>query len=142
VRNSAGQGDAKVEIKDTSLDVLFEDLSQSERKQTPGQIWQQEINMYQNMPRLEGKGDPLKWWKFNEIQLPYLSIIFLLFFWVPSWSNWLGSLARKYLAIPASQASCERIFSITKNDITETRTCIKPELAQALLMLRKKKDIF
>jgi hypothetical protein len=78
VRDSASQGDGKVEMKDTSLDILFEDLSQSERKQTPAQIWLQEINMYQNMPRLEGKGDPLKWWKFNEIQLPYLSIHFLI----------------------------------------------------------------
>jgi hypothetical protein len=56
-------------------------------------------------------------------------------------SHHLAILARKYLGIPASQASCERIFSITKNDITETRTCIKPDLAQSLLMLRKRKDI-
>jgi len=53
----------------------------------------------------------------------------------------IGKLARKYLGIPASQASCERIFSISKNDITETRTSMKPDLAEALLMLRKKKEI-
>jgi hypothetical protein len=52
-----------------------------------------------------------------------------------------GELARKYLSIPASQASCERLFSISKNDITETRTSMLPDLAEALLMLRKKKDI-
>lgn len=52
-----------------------------------------------------------------------------------------GELARKYLSIPASQASCERLFSISKQDITETRTSMQPDLAEALLMLRKKKDI-
>ena len=111
------------------------------------------------MPRLDGKSDPLQWWKYHQNQLPYLGISFI--FPVSSFSltehfgtssfistllfyftHHLAILARKYLGIPASQASCERIFSITKNDITENRTCIKPELAQSLLMLRKKKDIF
>lgn len=53
----------------------------------------------------------------------------------------LGILAKRYLGIPASQASCERIFSISKNDITESRTSIKPELAENLLMLRKRREI-
>jgi hypothetical protein len=103
---------------------LFEDLVETTRKLSPTQLWQQEINIYQNMPRLDGRSDPLSWWKYHQHQLPNLS-----------------KLARKYLGIPASQASCERIFSITKNDITETRTSMKPDLAEALLMLRKKKEI-
>jgi hypothetical protein len=55
--------------------------------------------------------------------------------------NILAELAKKYLGIPASQASCERLFSISKNDITETRTSILPDLAESLLIVRKKKDI-
>jgi len=107
-----------------SYSILFEDLVETTRKLSPNQLWQQEINMYQSMPRLDGRSDPLSWWKYHQLQLPTLSM-----------------LARKYLGIPASQASCERIFSISKNDITETRTSMKPDLAEALLMLRKKREI-
>jgi hypothetical protein len=87
-------------MKDTSLDVLFEDLSQNERKQTPNQIWLQEINLYQNMPRMEGKGDPLMWWKFNQVQLSFLSMHFIIFLFIYrldlivfrlSWSKILGN---------------------------------------------------
>jgi hypothetical protein len=46
-----------------------------------------------------------------------------------------------YLAIPASQASCERLFSISKNDVVENRTSMNPELVGGLLFLRKRKDI-
>lgn len=55
------------------FNVLFEDLTETERARTPLQIWNQEINFYQTMPRLEGKGNPLDWWKFNQKQLPNLS---------------------------------------------------------------------
>lgn len=57
-----------------AFNLLFEDFEQIERAQTPLQVWTQEINFYQTMPRLEGKGDPLDWWKFNQKQLPNLSM--------------------------------------------------------------------
>ena len=50
-------------------------------------------------------------------------------------------LAKIYLGIPASQASCERLFSISKNDVTECRTSMLPELVESLLFVRKRRDI-
>ncbi len=67
----------------------------------------------------------------------FLNFLFSSFFSL----IFLAQLAKKYLGIPASQASCERLFSISKNDITETRTCILPDLAESLLFVRKRKDI-
>jgi hypothetical protein len=55
--------------------------------------------------------------------------------------HFLGALARKYLAIPASQASCERLFSIARQDITEKRTSLLPDLVEALIFIARKKDI-
>jgi len=116
-----------MEIQDdqkTAINLLFEDLSETVRKLSPTQIWNAEINLYQNLPRAEGVSDPLDWWKAHTSQLPTLA-----------------TLARLYLSIPASQASCERLFSISKNDIVENRTSLNPDLAGALLFLRKRKDI-
>lgn len=53
----------------------------------------------------------------------------------------IAKLAKGYLAIPASQASCERLFSITKNDITENRTSLKPDIVESLLFVGKKREI-
>jgi len=116
-----------VEEKDdqkTTINLLFQDLNETVRKLSPTQIWNSEINLFQNLPRAEGVTDPLDWWKIHTSQLPTLA-----------------KLARLYLSIPASQASCERLFSISKNDIVENRTSINPDLAGALLFLRKRKDI-
>ena len=53
----------------------------------------------------------------------------------------LAHLAREYLAIPASQASCERLFSIAKHVVTEFRTRLLPDLVEALIFLSKGKDM-
>lgn len=67
--------DTVQEIKESdSYSLLFEDLVETTRKLSPNQLWQQEINMYQNMPRLDGRSDPLSWWKYHQVQLPTLSI--------------------------------------------------------------------
>ena len=50
------------------------------------------------------KDDPLKWGKCHETSFPIIS-----------------KLARKYLAIPASTATSERVFSTAKIYITEKK---------------------
>jgi hypothetical protein len=64
-----------------AINVLFEDLYETERKLSPAQIWKAEINLYQNLPRAEGASDPLDWWKAHVGQLPTLGmkIYFLSF---------------------------------------------------------------
>jgi len=47
----------------------------------------------------------------------------------------LAKLARRYLAIPASQASCERLFSVVRNDVTDKRTSLKADLIEALMFV-------
>jgi hypothetical protein len=98
--------------------------SSTSKKLTPLQSWGQDINLFQSLPKAPPKADPLLWWKNNQFQFPVLA-----------------KLAKMYLGIPASQASCERLFSIAKNDITETRTSMLPDLVESLLFLRKRRDI-
>ncbi len=57
------------------------------------------------------------------------------------YSLFIARLARKYLAIPASQASCERLFSIARQDITERRTSMLPDLVEALIFIARRKEI-
>jgi len=107
-----------------SLDYLFEDLKEKTRNITATPAWKQEMDIYKSLPRPNSRSDPLQWWKIHNAQLPVLA-----------------QLAKRYLAIPASQASCERLFSISGNDVTENRTSMTPELVESLLFVRKKKEI-
>ena len=53
--------------------------------------------------------DVLQWWKMHAMDFPLLAI-----------------LARRYLAIPASSAPSERVFSRLKNVMTEKRGSMHP----------------
>ena len=54
--------------------------------------------------------DPLNWWSVNATNYPIISV-----------------LAKKYLAIPASSASSERVFSTAKNITDKKRWRLLPE---------------
>jgi len=45
-------------------------------------------------------------------------------------------MARKYLAIPATSASIESIFSIGGNIITKARNSLQPETVKQLILLK------
>lgn len=75
---------------------------------------------------------------FEKKLLLLLSLLCLVIFLCAHNSS---QLARKYLAIPASQASCERLFSVAKNDVTEKRTLMKPDLIEALIFIGHHDDI-
>ena len=64
----------------TAINLLFEDLYETERKLSPTQIWNAEINLFQNLPRAEGASDPLDWWKAHSSQLPTLGVKMCLSF--------------------------------------------------------------
>ena len=102
--------------------------------------WSDELDRYRIEERLEMDQDPLLWWKLNKSRYPLLGksvrrLLFHLFLLC------VAQLARNYLAIPASQASCERLFSIARQDITDTRTSMLPDLVEALIFIAKKHDI-
>jgi hypothetical protein len=58
----------------------------------------------------------LTWWKENEKSFPVLA-----------------QIAKIYLAIPASQATCERSFSLAKRICSEDRTSLSPAHLEQLV---------
>lgn len=63
---------------------------------------------------------PLKWWKENELKYPKLSVV-----------------AKKYLAIPASSVSSERVFSLTGNIINKKRSRLRSDNVDMMVFLNK-----
>ena len=66
------------------------------------------------------KDDPLTWWKCHETSFPIIS-----------------KLARKYLAIPASTALSERVFSTAKNILQKKRWRLLPNRLSICIFLKK-----
>jgi hypothetical protein len=60
------------------------------------------------------------WWKAHEAELPVLAAI-----------------SKIYLAIPASQATTERSFSVAKHVCSNDRTSLSPEHVETLVVLKK-----
>ena len=79
-----------------------------------------EIDRYINHPDnlIDRKCDPLQWWKLHAGQYPKLAI-----------------LAQRYLAIPASSAAGERLFSRLKRTGTSSRQGLKPDTLCMLLFV-------
>ena len=89
-----------------------------------------ELSNYQRevMPLFDKDGefnDPLEWWKSNESKF-----------------STIAKLARKFLAIPATSAPSERIWSIAKNVLTTERACLKENVAAAYLYIQENIEIF
>ena len=63
--------------------------------------------------------DPMEWWKMHNSQFPTIAI-----------------LARKYLAIPASSAPSERVFSRAKLIQERQRWNLLPQRLEASIMLK------
>lgn len=68
--------------------------------------------------------DVLNWWHTKEKKYPLLS-----------------SLAKLYLAIPATSAPSERLFSGATNTVTDKRSRIAPETLHGVLFLRSNCDL-
>jgi len=64
-------------------------------------------------------GDPLAWWRQNSRNFPILS-----------------RLARKFLAIPATSASSERLFSTAGNILTSKRNSLGDDALSSMIFLR------
>lgn len=79
-----------------------------------------ELQSYLQAGTLDTEADPLKWWKVSQKFYPRLS-----------------NLARKYLCIPATSASSERVFSKGGNVFTCLRSSLKPEQVNRLVLLAK-----
>jgi hypothetical protein len=72
-----------------------------------------ELEKYLMLEEEERDTDPLEWWRLNRRRYPTLAV-----------------LARRYLAIPASSASSERLFSRLKL----TACCLFPTIRKSLVL--------
>ena len=105
-------------IEDTSEVFNISDNSEKELYIQPETIEEEYIIYFKE--RNEGaKTHPLDWWKTNSHRFPILAV-----------------LARRYLAILATSASIESIFSIGGNIITKLRSSLQPETVKELILLK------
>ena len=68
--------------------------------------------------------DPLDWWRVMSADFPHLA-----------------SLARRVLAIPATQAESERLLSFAGNIVTKNRNKLTPTTVELLVLLRHSWEI-
>ncbi|XP_063221590.1 zinc finger BED domain-containing protein 4-like isoform X2 [Bacillus rossius redtenbacheri] len=79
-----------------------------------------EIRNYLSEPRLPRSDDPLGWWRnHGSNKYPNLCVV-----------------ASKYLGIPATQVSSERLFSVAGNVVTSRRECLLPQHVEHLVFLK------
>lgn len=86
-------------------------------KETTRQKVTKEMRIYLKTQQIEIKEDPLKWWQEQMSTFPVLA-----------------QVARQILAIPASSAPTERVFSKLARVNAKDRCAMKPSMADALLM--------
>ena len=79
-----------------------------------------EVTNYLSLPLALETEDPLNWWKIRSQNFPKLA-----------------KLARKYLAIPATSVSSERLFSDAGNLINAKRTNLDTKLVGQMLFLKR-----
>ncbi|XP_028980083.1 zinc finger BED domain-containing protein 1-like [Esox lucius] len=79
-----------------------------------------ELENYLMGPDADSETEPLDWWKVYDKKFPKVS-----------------QLARRYLCIPATSSSSERIFSTGGNIVTCHRAALKPETVDKLVFLAR-----
>jgi hypothetical protein len=87
----------------------------------------QEVDTYRTMAghqfnegKLDVKANILMWWKLHAVRFPYLS-----------------RLARRYLAMPATSVSVERLFSVAGQVVTAKRARLDPSTVTLLVFLHE-----
>ena len=87
-------------------------------------LCQTELNRYKSIPQLSTNKDPLKWWAENALKFPVLAV-----------------LALRLLAIPATSAPSERIWSLASHIITKSRTQLDGHVVADLIFLKENGSI-
>lgn len=81
---------------------------------------EEEVSRYMSGKNVEFSSNPLQWWQAQSSNFPRLAV-----------------LAKEVLAVPATSAPAERVFSLS-GLITDKRRCgLKPELVNALVFLHR-----
>ena len=79
-----------------------------------------ELERYKLTPQIASNRDPLLWWHENALKYPILEV-----------------LARRYLAIPATSAPSERLWSVASLIITKTRTQLAGHVVADMIFLKE-----
>ncbi len=96
-----------------------------QKMKTPTRREMTEAELYLQAETISEDSNPLQWWKSNQSSYPTLA-----------------QFARKYLALPGSTASAERLFSTAGVICTDQRTRLSARLLKALVLLKWNKDLY
>ncbi|XP_041862941.1 E3 SUMO-protein ligase ZBED1-like [Melanotaenia boesemani] len=89
-------------------------------QKTPAEEAQEEVNRYREVKPILLSDNPLTWWKAHAGEYPLLAC-----------------LARRYLCVPGTSVSSERVFSTAGDIVTAQRSCLTPQHVDQLLFLQK-----
>nr|XP_023660006.1 zinc finger BED domain-containing protein 1-like [Paramormyrops kingsleyae] len=106
------------------LGQSFTDTEGTVKPKTPYVIAKEEMEAYCKAPSLPLTEDPLNWWRVHEVMFPLLSL-----------------LSKRYLCIPGTSVSAERVFSTAGDVVTAKRSTLKPEHVDQLVFLKKNLQI-
>lgn len=116
---------AKKSKTDFLSDVLAKHVSRrSEITQTNNQV-KHEIDSYLNLVNLPIREDIIQWWFTRKDSYPNLY-----------------KLAVKFLSIPATSATSERVFSVAGNILNEKRSSLSGDHLDMLIFLNKHYDLW
>lgn len=107
-------------MKKMTLAAFFKKNVVSTPSQSEAEKIETELKSYLLTPGVDPDTNPLEWWKRHQPNFPRLSV-----------------LAKKYLSIPATSASSERVFSVGGGIVTCHRACLKPEVVDRLVFLAR-----
>uniref|UniRef100_A0A3Q2TAZ2 BED-type domain-containing protein n=1 Tax=Fundulus heteroclitus TaxID=8078 RepID=A0A3Q2TAZ2_FUNHE len=94
------------------------------QSKTANAIAEEEMELYCRCPAVPLSEDPLDWWHRHKGTFPLLS-----------------RLAKRYLCIPGTSVSEERVFSTAGDVITAKRSALKPDHVDQLVFLHKNLEI-
>lgn len=97
----------------------FMDEDRNKQKQAKDSNYEREVSQYLAEPVEDQKEDPLNFWKNNSERYPHLS-----------------KLSSIYLAVPASSAPVERLFSIAGNVFRPERCRLSDSTFEKLMFIR------
>jgi len=101
-----------------SVSILWQDFIEDS-------ILKNEMSKYDHMQSIRMNDDPLAFWNRNSLNLPDLT-----------------RLARKYLSIPGSSASSERVFSCSGLIASDLRNRLSMKNLEMLVFLRHNRKNF
>ena len=112
------ESDSDLEDVVSSDQVTFDDAQDYRLRHLDRDI-ADELALYKKELQIDTDADPFAWWRARAAQYPKLSLV-----------------ARKWLAVPASSAASERLFSSAGLTVTDKRTSLGSELVSSLVFLK------